>query len=97
MVKILVQILSQVIGNSETLYPPLKRQCSPQPQNDAGTRLLPESQQIRLTSLEWGVQVQGKPMTLETCWLPAHIPPHTVGSNLDSTIARKSQATQGKR
>lgn len=96
MVKILVQILSQVIGNSETLYPPLKRQYFPHPQNDAGTMLLPESQQIRLTSLEWGVQVQGKSMTLETCWLPARVPPRTVGSDLDSTIARKSQATQGK-
>lgn len=97
MVKILVQVLSQVIGSSETLYPPLKRQRFPRPQNDAGARLLPESQQIRLTSLEWGVRVQGKPMTLETCWLPAHIPPCAVGSDLDSTIARKSQATQGKR
>ena len=97
MVKISAQILGQVIGNSETLYPPPKRQRFHHPQNNTGARLLPESQQIHPPSLEWEVQVQNKALTSETYWLPAHTPPCMVGSELDTTIARKSHAMQGKR
>lgn len=92
---------SSKCGSSDRQFrdtlPPSEKTACPHSQNDTGARLLPESQQIHLPSLKWEVQVQNKPPIPELCWLPAHTPPRTVGSDPDGTIARKLHTTQGKR
>lgn len=74
MVKISAQILGRVIGNSESLHPLPKGQDFHHPRNNSGARLLPESQQIHLRSLEWEVQVQNRPADPRTLLAPG---PHT--------------------
>lgn len=70
MVKISAQILGRVIGNSESLHPLPKGQDFHHPQNNSGARLLPESQQIHLRSLEWEVQAQNRPADPRTLLAP---------------------------
>lgn len=77
MVKISAQVLGQVIGNSETLYPPPKRQRFHHPQNNTGARMLPESQQIhppswsgksKFRTRRWPQNPTGSPPTHHHAW-----------------------------